>query len=658
MSQGTNNSTLHYRADIDGLRAIAVLSVIVFHINPAHLSGGFLGVDMFFVLSGFLITSLLVKDVKKHGRLELVGFYVRRIRRIFPALMFLVLCVITVGYMVLAPPDFSDLSMSSIWGLLSVANIYYFLFLDEGYFAADSAEQPLLHLWSLGVEEQFYLIWPFYIFLLVRAPMSSQGRMWITFGVIIVSLAMAQLLIDSQHSFAYYMLPTRAWELAAGGVLVFGALHSSKLNQWMCEWIAFVGLGLILFSLVYVSKEHDAPGIAAIPVVLGTAMLIYSGLHQQTLVKTVLSTRILVLIGLVSYSAYLWHWPIIAFLKYSLIEVKGVIALAVIVATFIFATLSYHLVEKPLRYYQTSNRNVFVGYFLMPVLGMSILCAGALIGIRVQSDWLYDWSKYEVITQTRPASKYEYNCQQTTFDAALFKSQKCVHPPQAEPSVLLVGDSMAAQYLGIFREMATHYQFALRNLTQSSCSLITAPTDFQWIERKYREGCQSYVSFLRQHLANFDTLVIGGSWPIYERKAGPHFRSLMQQTIESLAQKINNIILMGKNPNFSGFQVSCEQRQVKLGFIKCDAARFNRPQPSIPANEFLQQLADKYDNVHYYDVAEHLCADGTCSPFLSGHALYYDSMHLSMEGSAYLGTQMITSGSELMTILDPIFQSN
>ncbi|HBC58012.1 MAG TPA: acyltransferase, partial [Gammaproteobacteria bacterium] len=247
------------------------------------------------------------------------------------------------------------LSLSSIWALLSAANIYYFLYLDEGYFAADSAEQPLLHLWSLGVEEQFYLIWPFYVFILCRTLIRPSTRMWVTMGVVVSSLVLAQMLITPYHSFAYYMLPTRSWELAAGGVLVFSGLQNAKPPKWLGELLALVGLVSILFSLVYVTESHDVPGFAAVPVVLGTTLLIYAGLHQQTFINRIVSTKALVLVGLVSYSAYLWHWPIIAFLKYSSLEITTTIGISVILATFFFAILSYQMVERPLRYFKASN---------------------------------------------------------------------------------------------------------------------------------------------------------------------------------------------------------------------------------------------------------------------------------------------------------------
>ena len=645
-----------YRADIDGLRGIAVLSVILFHINPELLTGGFLGVDIFFVLSGFLITNLLVKSVEKHGRLDLVGFYVRRIRRIIPALMFLVFCVYIFGYFFLAPPDFSSLSLSSIWALLSAANIYYFLYLDEGYFAADSAEQPLLHLWSLGVEEQFYLIWPFYVFILCRTLIRPSTRMWVTMGVVVSSLVLAQMLITPYHSFAYYMLPTRSWELAAGGVLVFSGLQNAKPPKWLGELLALVGLVSILFSLVYVTESHDVPGFAAVPVVLGTTLLIYAGLHQQTFINRIVSTKALVLVGLVSYSAYLWHWPIIAFLKYSSLEITTTIGISVILATFFFAILSYQMVERPLRYFKTSNRNILVGYFLAPLLTMSALCFAALLLIRTQSGWLYDWSKYQVITNTQPAFEYEYNCQQTNFDVNQFYLSRCVYPQGQEPTVLLAGDSIAAQYLGAFRVLAKHYGFSLRNLTQSSCPLLTEANDLHWVDRKYRDDCIAYLKFLSQQLSSFDTIIVGGSWATYEKKGEPYYRKLMAQTIDKLAKEVENIVIMGKNPNFSGYQAACEQRQVKLGFMECDASRYNKPVSRMGANEFLRELSEKYDNVHYYDIAEHLCVDGTCSPFKDGQPLYYDSLHLSMEGSKYLGKHMLTTGSGLLNIMDSIFQ--
>jgi peptidoglycan/LPS O-acetylase OafA/YrhL len=212
-------SNNNYRADIDGLRALAVISVILFHISPTLLTGGFLGVDIFFVISGYLITGILIKDVLRNKKIDWLGFYKRRILRIFPALISVVSVTLIASYLILTPDDFLHLSASAFASLFSMANIFFYMFVDTGYFAADTAELPLLHLWSLGVEEQFYIIWPFIVFALLTFLVKRRYILTTITVISVLSLSAAQILLFSDFALSYYMLPTRAWELMFGGWL-------------------------------------------------------------------------------------------------------------------------------------------------------------------------------------------------------------------------------------------------------------------------------------------------------------------------------------------------------------------------------------------------------------------------------------------------------
>lgn len=204
--------SIKYRPDIDGLRAVAVLSVIVSHINPGLLPGGFLGVDVFFVISGYLITSLLLSEAEATGTVSILDFYKRRVKRIVPALMFTLVGTLVVGYALMLPDDFRKLLASSVWSVLSTANVYFYAFLDTGYFAPSSAEIPLLHLWSLGVEEQFYILWPFIVLAGVRVNASHWGKGAVLCIGMALSLAASEFFRARDFSLVYYMIPFRSWE--------------------------------------------------------------------------------------------------------------------------------------------------------------------------------------------------------------------------------------------------------------------------------------------------------------------------------------------------------------------------------------------------------------------------------------------------------------
>ena len=250
---------LEYRRDIDGLRAVAVVSVIIFHINSAWLSGGFFGVDIFFVISGYLITLLLVKDISGTHTLDLVRFYERRISRIYPALLFMISFALIFGMLILAPDDLSRFLKSIIWSLFSVANMFFYLSIDTGYFSTVSSELPLLHLWSLGVEEQFYILWPFLVLFLVRNLGSLYKQMIFICILLLSSFFWAQYMQLTDHSFSYYMIVTRAWELLAGSAVAFLVFKEISLSAKLNEILSIIGLALIAFGFIFISKNDSIP---------------------------------------------------------------------------------------------------------------------------------------------------------------------------------------------------------------------------------------------------------------------------------------------------------------------------------------------------------------------------------------------------------------
>ena len=247
----TNN---FYRADIDGLRAIAVVSVIIYHIESSLLPGGFLGVDIFFVISGFLITGLLLKELQKTEKLNLQAFYVRRVKRILPALLTVILSTLIVGFLIFTPADYFSLLKSAIASLLSLANVFFYFNLDQGYFAKDTAEVPLLHMWSLAVEEQFYLIWP----LLMTFIYKKKGFTFLFYTLLIIlifSLTLAQTSLKFDQPFAYYSLPTRAWELAAGAAL-WMARAPALFDHALPPLAGFVAALFFLGQAGWISTEY------------------------------------------------------------------------------------------------------------------------------------------------------------------------------------------------------------------------------------------------------------------------------------------------------------------------------------------------------------------------------------------------------------------
>jgi len=416
---------IKYRSDIDGLRAIAVLSVILFHINGDWIPGGFLGVDIFFVISGYLITLLLIREVEETDKINFSNFYKRRIKRILPALLFVLIPTFVLGFFFLGFTELLSLAKSMIWTIFSAVNIYFFSSVDSGYFASGSNELPLLHLWSLGVEEQFYLFWPLVILLLLRYIKSMKIRMLLLVILFLASLGWAHSIIVSNHSFAYYMLPTRVWELVAGAIVALLVYSSFKINSFISELMALLGILVIILSFIFVSESDPVPGMASLPIIIATALLILSTNQYQTFVGRILSIKLLVAIGLVSYSAYLWHWPILAYLHYSLIPLDISMSILVIFLTFILATISYFFIETPLRKNNVSTKKVFIFYFIFPALLISIFSLLIIQGINKKSAWVFPWhevGKFKLDIQ--PTDRYKHNCQYRIFAILCSKRTK------------------------------------------------------------------------------------------------------------------------------------------------------------------------------------------------------------------------------------------
>lgn len=344
-----------YRPEIDGLRALAIVAVVLFHARLG-VPGGYVGVDVFFVISGYLISSLILKALEA-GEFTLQGFWVRRVRRILPALVVLVFSVLVAGWFLLLPEDYMSLGRAAIWQSVFAANIYAWM--DTGYFVAAADQKPLLHLWSLAVEEQFYLFVPV-LFLLIfrtRLPRRHQALLVLAAGGVALSAAFSIYTVAEHRGVAFYLLPSRAWELALGSCVALCPPQAIPRNRWVREGLCLAGLIAILAPCFLYSDETPFPGLAAIPPCLGTALLIFGstrvGLLPPTEIPRVaaaLSSRPIVFVGLISYSLYLWHWPLFAFVNYwAFRPLPTSLRVALVALAMVMAILSWRFVEKPFR---------------------------------------------------------------------------------------------------------------------------------------------------------------------------------------------------------------------------------------------------------------------------------------------------------------------
>ena len=418
---------VQFRPDIQGLRGIAVLGVFLFHLGLRSISGGYVGVDIFFVISGFLITGIIATDVRA-GTFTFARFYSRRMKRILPAFQLVGLTTLLAGALLLMPTDRLALIKSLIASTLFASNIY-FLRATTGYFASDSDEMPLLHNWSLSVEEQFYLVWPLTLLVLLRFTNVKKHLPVILGGTVAGTFVLAEWAASRYAGAAYYLLPTRAGEFLLGALLVFLPHSRRDARPLLAESLGVIGLLLVLGSNVLLTPDSRFPGLNAFWPCLGTALLIGIGRRKGLLVSSLLSFKPLVFVGTISYSLYLWHWPPIAFLHYFNIELSAFEKVGLFCAVLGVAYFSWRFVEEPLRGMHWQLRRTAVAFALLPLL----LQAGALVHARSQPPAFPSLAEEPTFTSECPEG----------LNGSTYAPSCLVGNERVPPSFALWGDSFA-----------------------------------------------------------------------------------------------------------------------------------------------------------------------------------------------------------------------
>jgi len=364
---------LQYRREIDGLRAVAIFPVILFHSGLTSFSGGYVGVDVFFVISGFLITNLIMEEIQQ-AKFSLTNFYERRARRIFPALSAMLILTTLAAYLLLAPDTLKDYSDSLFFVVIFLSNLFFFV--DSGYFSAAADEKPLLHTWSLAVEEQYYLFFPLLVILLWRKP-----ERWLILTLVTLSLASLllskKLAADGSTDANYYLIFSRAWELLFGSLLALTPINRERMPAWLKELLSLSGIVMIGYAVTQFDSNTPFPSLYTLIPVLGSCLIIAFAC-PQLIVSRLLNNKLAVAIGLISYSLYLWHQPLLALLRLkSAGEPSRELLLLAIALTFILALLSWRFVEKPFRNRKKfSRRQIFRYTSISIVLFMAIGITG------------------------------------------------------------------------------------------------------------------------------------------------------------------------------------------------------------------------------------------------------------------------------------------
>ncbi len=641
-----------YRADIDGLRAVAVLAVVVYHLFDELRFFGYIGVDIFFVISGYLITGVIYQRVSEN-RFSLTDFYLSRIKRIIPAVYTVVVATFIAGLLLMLPEDINNLSKSVFATVFSASNIYFWYSNDTDYFAQASELVPLLHTWSLGVEEQFYFIWPLLLLVFARW-LKLTGLLLFSLLVILLSFAYAEHMIGVNHAFAYYMLPTRAGELMLGALVCLWEARrdgARSLPTWLVEALAIAGFGLMLLGLFVIDSSNRFPGINAFWPCLGTALVIYSGGLRQTCIARLLALGPMVFIGLISYSLYLWHWPVLAFTRYLYVDIDGFKALLATLAFTALAYGSYRWIERPLRLRKISFAQAFTVYFALP----SIVLASASFYVYRQ-DGLADWIAVNTAgfaeasarseRELQPAYDYPGVCQSSGYVEDNFDSSKCVVSSGASRA-LLWGDSNAAHFAGFLGALAGQQDVELRNVQVGFCPPVFRP-DIDYGIYEHRDACRNFRLHAQRVVAEYDTVILAGVWESYAEH--PSFMADLEATVSRITDQQVRVILMAQVPIFSNFDRHCALRNFRALEVDCEQRVQYQRQALTPAQQQIRAIAQRNERVDFYDLAEEICPAGLCSPYARGRELYFDPWHLNIPGSRYLGEQLLNSGKPVLRL--------
>lgn len=612
---------MKYRADVDGLRAVAVLPVLFFHTGWTVFSGGYVGVDVFFVISGFLITGILAEEIAGH-RFSIVNFYERRIRRILPCLFVVILASGAAGALLLTPLDFADFTKSVVATVVFASNILFYR--QSGYFDDQSAIKPLLHTWSLAVEEQFYIFFPILLWLIHRY--ARDRIFWVLSPLAALSLGASIWGAAHAPSFTFYLAPTRVWELFAGAFIALGALPRFQ-HPALRESLAWLGLALISGAVFAYSPETAFPGLAALAPVGGAVLLIQYG--QSTKAGWLLSRRPIVFIGLISYSLYLWHWPIIVYAEYVRLErLSGWGTVAAIVASLALATLSWRYVERPFRAKGVvSRRSIFAG---AGIAGLALV-AVSLAGLRFDG-WPQRFPD-EVVRLERFVNAYNprrAECHRDE-DKPIPYEDSCRYGADVPPTYAVWGDSHAVELTYGLGELARRHGKSLLQLSYSGCP--PAPGLDLAVRPKCREFNEGAARFLQGH-PGIDTVFVASRYDNHERSEA--FRDGIRRAVSGLLAAGKRVVLVYPIPIA---EISIPHALARRAAAGDDPARFTIDEQSYLAhNTQGLKLLDSLEGANIVRVfpRARLCRDGRCIVYADGAPLYFDTQHLTINGAAYL----------------------
>ncbi len=651
--QPTSEKTSGYRPDVDGLRAVAVLPVLFYHAGFKAFSGGFVGVDVFFVVSGFLITSLILPETIA-GKFSILNFYERRIRRIFPALFAVMFVTLGVSSLLMWPLAFKDFGHSLIAATIFASN--FFFYTKFGYFDATAESRPLLHTWSLAVEEQFYIFFPIYLLIVWR--WFPRAMKPLTAIIAVLSFGVSLYQVANAPMTAFYLPVSRTWELLLGAMLamkIFPPMNSHKLRTAL----AAIGLGLIALAVGLLTHHSPFPGAYALLPCVGTFLVIYAGIGQPTPVSRFLSKRWLVFTGLISYSLYLWHWPLIVFAEvYLMRDINSLEAWAIIALSAAVAVLSWKFVEQPFRTrrFAANRRSLFA-------------LAGAAMAMALLFGWGLEYTQGLPRRMTREARKFALiseDCHDRRVSCAVIKPEDvrfdrlCVlgASETAKPDFVLWGDSHGEFVADTVSQAATAANRSGLQITSEGCPPILGVTR---PDRNYRH-CPAFTEAAFKVVSDprIRQVIISARWPMWNEGTRYRFENggaiILNDAEAPTSQTANREVLRrGLIRTLDalkglGKQISIIGPIPEIGWdvptVSALESWHNRKIHSAPTvsqfherNQNALQLLRELQSAYGFDLVyphEVLCNQEICRAVEDKKPIYCDDDHLSIFGRSLL----------------------
>ena len=637
---------LGYRSDIEGLRAVAVALVVAAHAGVSWLRGGFVGVDVFFVLSGFLITGLLVQEIETTGRVRLLDFYARRLRRLLPALLVMLIGSSIAAAALLAPFEQSAQAQAAAAASLWLSNLH-FATARLDYFGPAAESNLFLHTWSLGVEEQFYLVWPLLVLLLAgggRRPIAQGNWQRLHRGlalVMILSLALSVVLSYVQPAYGFYLTPSRAWQFALGALVALAAAKKDVAEALLGDALrrsfggalravsGWLGLALVLGAGVLLDRQSTYPGFWALLPSIGTALILAAGVRSGG-VGRLLSWRPLQGLGRLSYGWYLWHWPVLLLGTTVTLAGRPVPPALWVVLSLLLALVSYHALEAPLRRSVWVQRRPLATVLVAVVLMAMVV----LLGARWQAaaaDWALSapQQRFAAVRADLPRVYAVPGCDEWYRSARL---RVCgFGTVEAEHTVLLLGDSVTTQWFPAVAQVYGERGWRVLVMTKSACPMVDEPYFYPRIGRRYVECEQWRASALEAVKTLRPDVVLTGSTTTYPFTEAQWVEG-SRRVFEALSGAASRVWVLRATPTLPfdgpGCLARAAWRSPRLPAPPaCAAAAANTHDSAI--YDWLSRAAGAFSNVRMLDMTPVVCPNQICQAQQGGEIVFRDAMHLT-----------------------------